>query len=279
MARIILILLIFAVVNKQTTSLSFFGIDFNDIQNVYNYVNTLYGKGVSYANKDAIEENSVDNQLKQIMSELKDMSKQLTNFMNHQDEKMDQVMKKLLNDIEVIDDLQSVRTELINNVVEVEFWFNIGLEFEEHSGLANQTYKYFIRNVLWTSNNIEHTLFNIYKLIFPGESTNIRKSFLTLSLDTVQRSYERLCDKYISPQQQLYYIFLHLIRIQLKGFTTITQAYSMQSAFNHVYFIEEYKIFKQTFDQRLTNYVESFLHFMAEMPADIRRCEVQYPVI
>ncbi|KAK0175232.1 hypothetical protein PV327_008998 [Microctonus hyperodae] len=239
MARIIFILLIFAVVNKQTASFSILGIDFNDIKNVYDYVNTLYGKGVDYANKDEIEKNDVQNQLRQIMDEMRDMSEQLTNFVSHQDEKMDRVVKILLNNIEVIGDFRSIRTEFVQCIDNVEFWFNKGMEFQENTGYTIQTIKNFIRSA----------------------------------------SYERLCDKYISPQQQFYYIFMHLIRIQLKAFTTVTQAYSMQSAFNHVNFTQEYKVFKQIFDQRLTNYVESFVHFMAAMPADIRRCDVENPVI
>lgn len=190
MARIILILLIFAVVNKQTiNSLSIFGIDYNDVMYVYGYINTLYEKGIEYVNKDEIEENSIQNQLKQIMNEMRDMSKQLTNFVNHQDEKMDRVMKKLLNNIEVMIDLQPVRTEFIDCISGIDYWFQKAIEYEINEGYSEKALKNFIKSVLWTENNIDHLLFRMYRLIFPGMVDNLRKSFGSLALQNTEVSY------------------------------------------------------------------------------------------
>ncbi|KAK0175235.1 hypothetical protein PV327_009001 [Microctonus hyperodae] len=258
---------------------SVLGISFDDIKNVYNYVNTLYEKGIEYANKEELARNTVDNQLKQIMSELRDMSKQLTNFVSHQDEKMDQVVKTLLNNIEMMGDFQSVRTELVQCISNVDYWFQNAIEYETNQGYSQKTLHNFIKSVLWSTDNIDHWLFRIYKLIFPGINNNVRKSFVTLALENAEESYERFCDKYISQQQRFYYIFMIIIRTQLKAFVTITQAYALQTAFDHVNYVHEYKAFKQTFYDRLTNYFDYFIHYMAHFPAEIRRCDVQNPVI
>ncbi|KAK0079069.1 hypothetical protein PV326_008940 [Microctonus aethiopoides] len=280
MARIIHILLIFAVVNKQTSSFSIFGVDHEDIMNVYNFLNTLYEKGIEYVNKDEIKENSVENRLKQIMSEMREMSKQLSNFMSHQDEKMDRVMKKLLNDIEVMIDLQPVRTEFIDCISGIDYLYQEAIKYEIHEGYSENALKNFIASVLWTPNNINRLLFKMYRLIFPGMVDNLRKSFGLLVLQNTEDSYERLCDKYISPQQQFYYIFGILIQTQVKAFITVTQAYTLQTIFDHVVnYTHDYKAFKQTFYERLMNYFESFIYYMALFPADIRRCDVGNPVL
>ncbi|KAK0080391.1 hypothetical protein PV326_008192, partial [Microctonus aethiopoides] len=255
------------------------GISLDDIKNVFNYVNVVYQKGIEYANKDELEKMNPEEQMREIMSELKDISDKLTNFVSHQDEKMDEIVKILLNNIEVTGDFQSARNVLIDAITNIDFWFRNGMEYETNEGYSNKTLQSFAESVLWGTDRVDHSLYKIYELIFPDIDDNLRKNFLSLTLEHTRDNYLLLCDKYISAQQQFYYIFAIVIQIQVKAFITVTQAYTLQTTFDHANYTHDYKAFKQTFYERLMNYFESFIYYMALFPADIRRCDVENPVL
>ncbi|KAK0161272.1 hypothetical protein PV327_009759 [Microctonus hyperodae] len=280
MARILVFLMILVVTN-QVSSFDIFGISFEDIKEVFDYALTLYKKGMEIVDstKEVTTNKDSGSELQEVMSELKEISKQLANFESRQDEKMDAIVKKLLNDLEVIGDFQSAKTDFNHYISNVEIKFEEAIKYHEKTGYNDETKKHFIDSVLYDNGNLDHTLSEIYKLIIPAENNIIRKSLMTLALETTEAGYERLCNKFISPQQWSHYVFMLLIQIQLKGFTTISQAYCMQSVMYNVSHTQEYNEFYETFIQRLTAYFQAFIDFMASFPADIRRCDVQNPKI
>ncbi|KAK0082464.1 hypothetical protein PV325_010347 [Microctonus aethiopoides] len=280
MARILIFLMILVITN-QASSFDIFGISFEDIKEVFDYALSLYEKGMEIANKaDMItNDNEPSLGLQEVMNELKEISMQLANFESRQDEKLDSIVKKLLNDLEVIGDYQSAKTEFIHYISDVEIMFERGMKFHNETGFNDETKKHFINSVLYDSGNLDYTLSKIHKLIFPAGNNVIQKSLMVLALETTEAGYERLCNKFISPQQWAHYVFMLLIRTQLKGYTTISQAYYMQSVLHKVGHAQEYKDFYDTFFERLTAYFHAFIGFIASAPADIRRCDVQNPKI
>lgn len=183
MAKIILLFFMILAINKQVMTFNIFGISLDDIKNVFNYVNVVYQKGIKYANRDEMARMDPEQQMKEIMSELKEISNKLTNFVSHQDEKMEQIVKILLNNIEVTGDFQSARNVLIDSITNIDFWFRNGMEYETNEGYSNKTLQSFAESVLWGTDRVDHSLYKIYELIFPDIDDNLRKNFLLLTLE------------------------------------------------------------------------------------------------
>ncbi|KAK0071027.1 hypothetical protein PV326_001760, partial [Microctonus aethiopoides] len=183
------------------------------------------------------------------------------------------------NNIAFLSDFESSKLQLLQHVNNVEFLFRKGVTLMENKNYNIRTQKTFVNSVLLDTDNLEHALFKIHKLILPGMNVNIKNGLITLARSHVQGNYERLCNTEKSPQQQMYYVLMLLICTQLKGFTTLTQAYSMQSTFHKSSYFQEYKDSKQKLQKQLTNYIEIFKHELNTLPADIRKCDIENPVI
>ncbi|KAK0175166.1 hypothetical protein PV327_008940 [Microctonus hyperodae] len=149
----------------------------------------------------------------------------------------------------------------------------------ENKNYNTKTLKTFVDSILWSNDNLEHSLFNLYELIWSTMNVNMVKGLVTLVGYQVQAKNESLCNQENSPQQQMYNVLMLLIRTNLKSFTTLTQAYSMQSIFDNMYYINEYKYSKQRLHEQLKSYIETFTHKLNTFPTDIYKCDIKNPVI
>ncbi|KAK0175233.1 hypothetical protein PV327_008999 [Microctonus hyperodae] len=279
MARILSLFLVILVMNNQVMSFDIFGIDFKTIMQAYNYINLVYTKGVDYANRDIIAKTNPAQQLRNILAEIRTISKQLINFENVMDEKMDVLGMFLLNNIGTMSDFSTARSELVQHINDVNFLFKKGMELKENGNYNIATIKSFVNSALSDTNNLEHSLFEIYKIVLPGMNTNIRKGLITLAAKYTQENYERLCNKHSSPQQHMYYVFMIILRTHLRGFTTLTQAYSIRTLFDNSSYVQEYKDTKQRFQNQLTNYIKAFMQDLNYFRVDIHKCDIKNPVI
>ncbi|KAK0072558.1 hypothetical protein PV326_014353, partial [Microctonus aethiopoides] len=260
-------------------SLDIFGIDFGTIKQAYNYLNLVYTKGYQFANKDIIKKNSPGQQLKNILTEIRTASKRLENFENHIDEKLNDLGKSLFYNIENMIDFSNARSELLQHIDSVNLIYKRGMAFEENGNYNRKTLEKFLDQVLYNEHNLEFSLYEIYKLIFPGTNMIIRKGFIRLANNYTQQNYKHLCDEDSSAQQHMFYIFLILIRTHLRGFTTLTQAYSMRTLFDNSNYTQEYEDMKERYYEQLIDYNKVFMHELNNFRADIRRCDIENPVI
>lgn len=189
MARILIFLMILVVTN-QASSFDIFGISFEDIKEVFDYALSLYKKGMEIVNKVDVTNDNNEPSLgfQEVMNELKEISMQLANFESRQDEKMDSIVKKLLNDLEVIGDYQSAKTEFIHYISDVEIMFERSIKFHNETRFNDETKKHFINSVLYDSGNLDYTLSKIHKLIIPAGNNIIQKSLMLLALETTEVS-------------------------------------------------------------------------------------------
>lgn len=174
--------------NKQALSFNTFEIDFGRIKQAYNYMNLVYQKGAQYTNKDLIETNSSSQQLESIATELRTISKWLMNFGNNQDENINLFGESSSNNIAFLSDFESVRSQLLQHINNVDYLFEKGVTLMENENYNIRTQKTFVNLVLLDTDNLEHTLFKIHKLILPGMNVNIKNGLITLARSHVQVS-------------------------------------------------------------------------------------------
>ncbi|KAK0175259.1 hypothetical protein PV327_009022 [Microctonus hyperodae] len=280
MASMLLGILIILIINKQSSSYNYGNeIDYKNTKNLYDCVNYLYEVG-EYDGRECKNELSGNNNSEEfkelIRNDLEELSTQLMNFDSNP------YGNPIYNEEEVISvnldlNLQDIKDKLVKYISNIEYWFDKAKEYKLNNGYSEETLKSFVKLVLWDENNVKSTLFEMYGLLSSAGGID-EGNYLSVIFKNIQlERSDDFCDELISEQQEVYYIFMSFIRTIFKAFATITRAYFVQSVLDEANFVKEYTMFKQTFNEKLNNFIEDSIRYILTLPAKIQRCNIYNP--
>ncbi|KAK0083842.1 hypothetical protein PV325_008124 [Microctonus aethiopoides] len=270
MSRLLVSFVIILFVNQQVTSLNNTEISFSNIPEIFDFIEEMYKAGMNHIKSD----NKLD-KLKAKLDNLTEYSKIILYIEGNK--KVGTGHSILFENINHINnDLYDVRSELNDHMDDVDEYHNRSMNMNT---LENTKKLKMVSNaILWGRKNLPHTMFNMHKLIIPGENFVFREGLLPLMYQYVNKNYKNLCDNFISPQQWVYSIYIDIVITLLKGFITSAQTYSTRSAVDNDHYVYEYIRTKKTYIRSLMAYNQLFINYLAIFPDDIRRCNIKNPI-
>lgn len=181
MSRLLVSFVMMLFINQQVTSLNNTEITFSNIPEIFDFLEEMYKAGMNYIKSD----NKLD-KLKAKLDNLTEYSKIILYIEeNKKIETGHWILFENSNDINN-NDFHDVRSELNDHMVDVDEYHNKSMNMNT---LKNTKKLKMVSNaILWGQKNLPHTMFNMKKLIIPGENFVFREGLLPLMYQYVNVS-------------------------------------------------------------------------------------------
>ncbi|KAK0071305.1 hypothetical protein PV326_001389 [Microctonus aethiopoides] len=226
MRRIIIGLIVIFLINQEGNAQLPFSI--SDLWTVMKWCDTLVEKSVVYKSAvDAIKDGDNNKELSKLLNEVEKISSQLDSFASKIDQKLDGILKTLLNNLRDNIVLQFGKTQLNDLFNTIDRLHNKAITLRFRAQFGESILRNFVESILWNSKSVPETLEQINQLILPS-THYVVPPFIQLMLKDAQDNLQYDCDQYMSAQQRIYYIFIQVILSELQGLTALKYAYSVQ---------------------------------------------------
>ncbi|KAK0181017.1 hypothetical protein PV327_003339 [Microctonus hyperodae] len=272
MRRLILGLLIVFLINSEGNSHAPFMI--GNFWSLIKWCDDLFIKGISYkASMDLITDSS-GSEFAKVIAEVEKVSLQLEVFSIKINQKLDSITNILLHNIRDNIILQFGKTELHNLINTIDRLHSRAVKLKIRGRFGKTILENFVKLTLWDSNSVPSILEQIYQIILPSKHY-IVPPFLQLMTQDAQYNREFDCNKYMSAQQQMFYIFNRIILAEMKGLSILAHAYSIQQILDTSYnYTIELHDAKRLYRSRIQDYYTYLPKAISPFPRDIYRCDV-----
>ncbi|KAK0077216.1 hypothetical protein PV325_004260, partial [Microctonus aethiopoides] len=272
MRRIIIGLIVIFLINQEGNAQLPFSI--SDLWTVMKWCDTLVEKSVVYKSAvDAIKDGDNNKELSKLLNEVEKISSQLDSFASKIDQKLDGILKTLLNNLRDNIVLQFGKTQLNDLFNTIDRLHNKAITLRFRAQFGESILRNFVESILWNSKSVPETLEQINQLILPS-THYVVPPFIQLMLKDAQDNLQYDCDQYMSAQQRIYYIFIQVILSELQGLTALKYAYSVQQMLDRSYnYSIELENAKQLSQNRIQNYYKYLSTPMRYFPQEIHRCD------
>ncbi|KAK0083989.1 hypothetical protein PV326_006451, partial [Microctonus aethiopoides] len=272
MRRLIVGLLIIFVINSQVYTQTPFSL--GNIWTLLKWSDELFIKGITYkASVDLIADSTGD-EFAKVIAEVEKVSLQLETFSTKINQKLDSIINTLVHDLRDNIILQFGKTQLHNLFNTIDRLHSQAVKLKIRGRFGNIILENFFKLTLWSSNSVPSILEQIYQSILPLKHYII-PPLIELMIEDAQYNLEYDCNKYMSAQQQMYYIFNRIILAEMKGLSILTYAYSTQQILDDSYnYTIELCDAKRIFRSRIQDYYTHLTKALSLFPRDVHRCDV-----
>ncbi|KAK0092149.1 hypothetical protein PV326_002086 [Microctonus aethiopoides] len=257
-------ILIMLISNYQVTSITF--------NAAIKFAVTILTGLKSELNSEKVEEHRL-----LILQRLNEQSKKLNSLTDHFDQQLDIVSYKIISVIPKFVMYNNAMAELRRYITRINELYSYYKIYENSTDYSkNELINYVDKLISYDVNDLQNTLDSMHELMTAHQTSTIAEPIINLlkelNANPIQTGNMDRCDRTVSPQQHMFYVFAKLITLETKGCLMTAYAYSVLSNFTKNTYEKELNLRITNSLYRLENYNNLFHTTIKDMKRDIFNC-------
>ncbi|KAK0078655.1 hypothetical protein PV325_002225 [Microctonus aethiopoides] len=251
-------------------------VSFMDIESIFLWKNATFNDTLINSLTAKKIDPAAIRRLDEILIEEKTLSIKYDELMIKLGQKQNESLKLEISQRQQDELLSLIQSKFINLIKTVD---NMHQDFIDHKFETKSLHelpKSTVQSLSKKLFELSRILDEIHKLLFPTFA-HITPKLLQLILMDSEINLPYDCDKYTSTQQFAYFMYIKLIIIEMKGFSTLVYISSILQHTTEYDYKIEIEIAKRKFTQHVTDYHKNILKSMGSVPREIHRCEINPP--